>query len=206
MKAMSLPTVSNLIYCWILVSFVYFVVLVQASDSQKIDKNILCDLPSLGPSGYMSDEGLIFHWNLCPQNKIKLTDLNPKCANEKDGTNTNDKTGDVCITKVNRTSKTIDRYLVNAGVLEGAYIVSEGTGHFSLLLDHGEKCGDSQTNHSTRFDFFCNDGEPEKDPQQSILLTKFSQQCNFSLFWYTSLACSPEKQAIKPKGNFVVVL
>ena len=29
------------------------------------------------------------------------------------------------------------------------------------------------------------------------MVTKFSHQCNFSLFWYTSLACSPDKQAIK---------
>ena len=27
--------------------------------------------------------------------------------------------------------------------------------------------------------------------------TQFSHQCNFSLFWYTSLACSPDKQAIE---------
>ena len=27
--------------------------------------------------------------------------------------------------------------------------------------------------------------------------TPFSQQCNFSLFWYTSLACSTDQQAIE---------
>ena len=40
-----------------------------------------------------------------------------------------------------------------------------------------------------------------QDPQQSVMLTKYSSQCNFSLFWYTSLACDPEKQAIEPRGN-----
>ena len=33
------------------------------------------------------------------------------------------------------------------------------------------------------------------------MLTKFSNQCNFSLFWYTSLACGLEKQEIKTRGN-----
>ena len=64
--------------------------------------------------------------------------------------------------QVNRTSKSIDHYLANAGVLEGAKIVNEGTGHLSILLDHGQQCENSQANYSTRFDFFCNDGEPEK--------------------------------------------
>ena len=32
-------------------------------------------------------------------------------------------------------------------------------------------------------------------------MTKYSHQCNFSLFWYTSLACSPEKQAIQAIKN-----
>ena len=63
---------------------------------------------------------------------------------------------------MNRTSKSIERYLTNTGVLEGASIVNEGTGHLSLLLDHGQQCNDGPANYSTRFDFFCNDGEPEK--------------------------------------------
>ena len=71
-----------------------------ASADQQIDIDILCELPVLGPSGYMSEDGLMFHWNLCPKNKIKLSDLNPECTNSKGGENVNDGVGDVCITKV----------------------------------------------------------------------------------------------------------
>ena len=73
---------------------------VVASDEKQIDKAIFCDLPSLGPAGYMTEDGLIFHWNLCPKNGIKLKDLNPKCADINSGNDNNDGVGDVCITKV----------------------------------------------------------------------------------------------------------
>ena len=58
-------------------------------------ENILCNLPKLGHSGYVSEQGLIFYWNLCPENGIKLEQLSPKCApgGGNDG-------GDVCVKKV----------------------------------------------------------------------------------------------------------
>lgn len=64
------------------------------------DAKILCDLPLLGPSGYVSSQedgqGLIFYWNLCPKNGINLEDLNPKCNDGDEATGD----GAVCITKV----------------------------------------------------------------------------------------------------------
>ena len=41
-------------------------------------------------------------------------------------------------------------------------MIDEGTGHLSILLDNGMPCNDGKANYSTRFDFFCNDGEPDK--------------------------------------------
>ena len=41
-------------------------------------------------------------------------------------------------------------------------MIDEGTGHLSILLDNGMTCNDGKANYSTRFDFFCNDGEPDK--------------------------------------------
>ena len=64
-------------------------------ECQGPPKRILCNLPLLDHSGYVSEQGLIFYWNLCPGNGVILKDLNPKCGSggTEDG-------GDVCVTKV----------------------------------------------------------------------------------------------------------
>ena len=66
--------------------------------SDDVSLSILCNLPLLSHSGYVSDDGLIFYWNLCPSNGIKLKDLNPKCVGEA---LTGVDSGGVCVTKVN---------------------------------------------------------------------------------------------------------
>ena len=69
-------------------------------------------------------------------------------------------------------------FLPNAGKLAGAKFKEEGNGHLSLLLENGSPCEGSKTNYSTRFDFFCNDGEAEKVgikicyPQLDICISK----------------------------------
>ena len=68
---------------------------IGAVASRDLPKSILCNLPLLDHSGYVSEQGLIFYWNLCPGNGVKLATLNPKCASES----TQDD-GDVCVTKV----------------------------------------------------------------------------------------------------------
>ena len=100
---MMMAFVSKCLYCFFTLTLISHMCLwtkVVASDEKQIDKDIFCDLPSLGPAGYMTEDGLIFHWNLCPKNGIKLTDLNPKCANINGVNDNNDDVGDVCITKV----------------------------------------------------------------------------------------------------------
>ena len=100
---MMMAFVSKKSYCFLSLTLISHMCLrtkVLASDEKQIDKDIFCDLPSLGPTGYMTEDGLIFHWNLCPKNGIRLTDLNPKCADINHGNDNNDGVGDVCITKV----------------------------------------------------------------------------------------------------------
>ena len=48
-------------------------------------------------------------------------------------------------------------------------MIDEGTGHLSILLENGMPCNDGKANYSTRFDFFCNDGEPDKVDRFCIL-------------------------------------
>ena len=74
------------------IAFIHWNIGVVASQD-PLTKSILCNLPLLSHSGYVSEQGLIFYWNLCPDNGVKLVTLNPKCGSTEDG-------GDVCVTKV----------------------------------------------------------------------------------------------------------
>ena len=77
---------------------------------------------------------------------------------------------------------------VKVGTLTNASaLVFEKSGHYSLKLDHGELC-EGRTNHTVNFDFFCNNGDPETDPQRSVVISQ-SSKCHTSLFWETDLIC-----------------
>ena len=58
-------------------------------------------------------------------------------------------------------------------------MIDEGTGHLSILLDNGMPCNDGKANYSTRFDFFCNDGEPDKVETFCILTVLYGFRDKF---------------------------
>ena len=84
-----------LLFCWI-ISFLSGDK-TTAATSENVSINVLCNLPMLGPSGYISDDGLVFFWNLCPSNKVKLSDLNTECGK---ASGNEIELGGVCVTKV----------------------------------------------------------------------------------------------------------
>ena len=79
-------------YLLISLQLLWLILINATIASENLNPNILCNLPTLGHSGYLSEDGLIFYWNLCPENGIKVNELNPKCSNES--------AGDVCVLKV----------------------------------------------------------------------------------------------------------
>ena len=136
----------------------------------------LCSLPSLSADGFVSGKTAVY-WNICPQ----TSSFPPEFCT--------DSSANVCMVNIDESGKR-SQWIPNAGTLnKDSKLVKEASGHYSLEMDNGQKCGDNDV-YSTRFDFFCNDGEAEKDPQQSIFMPGHSKACNFTLFWYTSLACS----------------
>lgn len=120
------------------------------------------------------DSGLTFYWSLC-KNASSVSDLSSLC---------NDTKASVCAVKDSQV------LVWNAGqIMDESNTVRESTDHFSLTLEHGQEChgGLVKSNYKTRFDFFCNDGEPTSD--KDIMLTRFADTCTYNFFWHTPLAC-----------------
>ena len=70
----------------------------------------------------------------------------------------------------------------NAGRISGANMLKEENERLSILLEHGAPCGNGKNaNYSTRFDFFCLDGEPEKVNDEYLQKYSFLLQSIFKL-------------------------